>query len=138
MTGCMAEWLGGWVAGWLAGVGGSVAGWIGLSATWEQCMIKYPPFQSFLSAQLQTRHTELVRMAAKVVKQVHQVIETKFGGSGDLDVMDAVHCSDYYSTNYGSDAEPFKGMMQGVMRDLERLDPKWAQRHKAKFEKYIY
>ena len=127
MHGRVARWLGGWVVGWCGWIGCWVDWLVGNMGTMHDQISSLPE----LSAQLQTRHTELVRMAAKVVKQVHQFIETKFGGSGDLDVMDAVHCSEYYSTKYGSDASPFKGMIQEVMRDLERLDPMWAQRHKA-------
>ena len=122
------------MAGWCGWIGCWVDWLVGNMGTMHDQISSLPQ----LSAQLQTRHTELVKMAVNVVKQVQQFIETKFRGSGDLDVMDAVHCSDYYSTNYSSDTEPFKDMMKLVMRELERLDPMWTQKHLANFKIHVY
>ena len=61
-----------------------------------------------------------------VKKKIISHLDTKFTGSGDLEIDDAVDITKFLTEEYGQKPEALKQILHTVLGRVEALDPAWA------------
>jgi len=60
------------------------------------------------------------------VDRIKNVLLSKYGGSGDPELSDGLHCIDHFQQQYPNDAN-FKALLTQIMARIQLCDPAWVQ-----------
>ena len=71
-----------------------------------------------------------------VSKKIRQLCKCTFGGSGDIEKVDAVHIVDWLASTYGKQPAVLVKTLQALQKRLEIIDPTWSS-HRLQVETHV-